>query len=511
MTQGTKTLLKTAAALALLGGLVVYSYYGVKKPLEEKIESEAQEKKPFQDFDDKTARAIELSALGVQTRLERADDKADWRIVKPLDAPADQSNVATILRAFKEFESDRAAESEAPDFKKYGLASPHVLLKVSGATGTAGQIALGDKFEFDQTLFARIGDENTVRIVKDAYLSRIEKDAFYFRFKELINFKNEEVQTITLWKDGVTTKIKQDQGDWRVTEPRDWPADKETVEKLLRIAKTRASEFVLDSGVDLDQPTLQGYGLANPAAKIGVDLGAKGFSAILIGKQFSPKDQEAKALGKETGKEKEKVYAMRAGSRAVALWPESAFTDLEKLNVEEFRDKIVASVKDREKVAKIKVQSPDSSYVLVKKQLVKKDEAPEEDEGKKPDKDKNEWVVESPDYGPAKNYKVSSLIYSITHLRSKIAQDTPNLQSLGLDPPLAVVMLYDDEDHLLGSLQFGIPEGERRWVKNPQKPWADSVPEKEYKDIFKNPTDFAENPPKQGEQTAPATPTGQSG
>ncbi|PYN18705.1 MAG: hypothetical protein DMD76_28915 [Candidatus Rokuibacteriota bacterium] len=169
-------------------------------------------------------------------------------------------------------------------------------------------------------------------------------------------------------------------GVWRLTRPAPLAADGETIAEFLdKLAAQKVTEFVADGAVSTAT-----YGLDRPTRV-----------TIYTGKD---KDRVGRTLllGRVDAAKKG-VYAMRPGEASVLLVPEEIAKQVPK-NVAVLRNKVVAAV-DRDKLAKLEIESPKGTVAAAR--------------------DKDQWKLVAPQALPADQVEVGALLTKVRDLRAQ--------------------------------------------------------------------------------------------
>jgi Domain of unknown function (DUF4340) len=142
--------------------------------------------------------------------------------------------------------------------------------------------------------------------------------------KQLVNFKDSDVQSFTLHSATGDLEVSRSGGDrpgaWTITQPRTMEADRQAVEQFLRtLILAKVSRIVDDSGTDLSA-----YGLAVPSMSVSMRL-PSGNQTLLFG---------------DAGPLSSSLYAKREGDSRILLTSLSTREILAK-GLQDFRRKRV--------------------------------------------------------------------------------------------------------------------------------------------------------------------------
>jgi hypothetical protein len=231
--------------------------------------------------------------------LELAKAGGDWKLVKPLQAPADLGAAEGLIGKVQSAQMKSiVAENVAPaDLKKYGLDKPAATVTLSLGSAKAS-LLLGGK-SADGSVYAKDASSPMVITVDPALVADLKKGADDYRKRDLFAFRAYDTTHLELARGGQTIafdKIKgakpEDEDKWRRAGA-SADADKEKMSVLLaKLESLRAMSF------------------ADPAAKTGLDMPILTVTA----KYDEGKKEERVTFGK-TGSD---VYANRPGEPGAA-------------------------------------------------------------------------------------------------------------------------------------------------------------------------------------------------
>jgi hypothetical protein len=457
MKARTRTAVTALALLAAVAAAVGIAFLGVEKPRRsEEARKEAEEK--VLALDPARVVAIAIDAKGGTVKLARAPGQA-WRVVAPVEAPADGFAVQSLLDAAAGLKRlSRAAEPGAP-VAPFGLEPPRARLTFSLEGGGEESVALGTDNPFDASVYVRAGQGGVDRVSGAARWS-LEKDLLDLRDKRLLPLEEGAVTRLEVNGRKLSYVLARDGGGWRLAAPRVEPADAATVSRILgALRDLRATRFVDAPGPDRE------HGLDRPLWTVKV-ADASGERVLAVG---SPPKKEPGVL-----------YARVAGARAVAAIPEGALSPLDA-DVLSLRDKS-ALVFDPGQAAAVKVEAGSASIEVQKRAGA---------DGGLP-----AWSLTAPRAAPAASWKVSGLLSGLTGLRAtRFADETgAKAAAYGLDRPATVVTVLGAGGETLGKLEVGREEGEKTFVRGSRSPRILEVPTASLSQIPRSAEDLEEKP-----------------
>jgi len=313
-----------------------------------KAEREA-EKDTLVDVAKDDITGIELDFPDRQIVLQK--DGASWKLVKPIDAKADDAVMQSILQVLTSAEVQRTLDELPKDLAPFGLDRPNPSVTLTAKSGAVPAIHVGTQTKIGQKTYVRLGDEPKLLLSPSNLKVGLDKQVKDLRDKTMLAF-GEGVTRLEIASAGGPPVVLTRTGEesWSVG-PGDYPADETEVRSYLATLRgTRALEFADDAPTDLAK-----YGLAEPALRITVTAGA-GDAA----------KSSTLSLGGETpaGQTKQ-LYAMTTDRPGVATVGDFTQKNLDK-SVTTFRDKTVFRF-DPEQVARVELERREGAGVNVER------------------------------------------------------------------------------------------------------------------------------------------------
>lgn len=407
----------TLVLLLVLAGLGAYLYW-VEFPREQR---EAEAKKLF-SFKPEDVTEIHLRFQDRDILLRKTGDT--WKLIQPLEAPADELTVKNLLNTIAECEVKRGLEDSA-DLKQFGLDPPFVILEVKLTKGELPAVAVGKNTPVGFSAYIQRLDDKKVRLATSAFRAGLDKQVKDFRDKAILNFSDDDVQRFSLVRgDGTLTLVRKD-GNWMLEQPGPFPADGPTVRSFLSTLRTmRALDFPNDHPTDLAP-----YGLDNPRLRAVLFLG---------------KDQAEKhiLIGGHNPERNTEIYVQTSGVPTIYTVSDWVWRDLNK-SVNDFRNKTVLAF-DQAELRTVEVRREDGqTFRLVAK-------------------DKDNWFVEGAEGKPAASV-LRQWLHDVHDLRGyEIAADNvADLAPYGLHKPLLTIRLEGAEQKEIGTIRIGFSTTEQ--------------------------------------------------
>ncbi len=453
MTQLEKNAAALGALVVVSGALGLYAYFGVMKTEEREAQRKESSEKLFaaQSPREKLPdggtppapvfTSIVVKAKGEVTALEKKGE--EWWITAPLNAKADKSAVDQLVSQLQNARVKATVEENpsGADLAKYGLDQPRFTVtayaylpdaKGEGAAEPSRrrevQLYGGIENTFDGSAYLRRGNEKAVYAIDGFAKQSLEKTTFDLRDKEVLAIDEGSIRQIEFKSKANRYLLERaDANGWRLAAPKMGSADSAAVSSMLSSFRNdRAVAFLIDSPEERKRS-----GVNSPASEVTF-LQTSG-------------DKVRIRLSKVKVGTDEKAFALResSGEPILAEVPLAAPTALDKSALE-LRDKSVLSF-NRDEVARITL-SPGGGAPSVIAEKMSSDAGIGED-----------WRITAPEPAPAKKWKLSSALWSLSSLKaSSIGDDNPkDWVKYGVSASSRSVTLADKAGKVLARLDLG--------------------------------------------------------
>ncbi len=212
-----------------------------------------RDKKAF-TFDETTVSSLEL-ASGAQTiRLEKAGE--DWKLVKPIQAPADFVSVNGIIGQLQSAQMTALKErpEELKDVKQYGLDRPQVVAPI-GTGASSVTIEIGGEAEAG-SVWARDAARPLIFSINTNVADELNKKVDDLRRKEVFDFRPFNATRFEITRGSTTRAFERVKGTgenavdtWKQVAPSEKTVDSSNFEgALLDFSNLRAESFVDRAG-----------------------------------------------------------------------------------------------------------------------------------------------------------------------------------------------------------------------------------------------------------------------
>src|SRR5438876_666305 len=321
---------------------------------------------------------VELRRGAEVVTLKRETD--GWRLLGPVTARGDRGKVDETLTTLTAARVDREIEPAPTGLTASAPDKPPAVVTLRLKNGRQLGLQLGVKNPTGVWVYAREADKPAVFVVSDTVLRDVTRPLADLRDKTVLAVGQRQVTAFEVVTPEETLAVEQVDGRWRPTRPVALAAEAETVTAFLdKLGPTRIKEFVAES-----PKSLAPYGLVRPL-RVSIHTGRdkdRATASLLIG---------------SVDKAKQGAYAMRPGESSVLLLPAEAWAIVPK-NVAVLRNKVVVEV-DRDKVARVDLESPKGKVALTQEQ--------------------NRWRIVAPENLPADQVESGALLFKVRDLKAQ--------------------------------------------------------------------------------------------
>jgi hypothetical protein len=371
-----QTTVVVAILLALAGGFYAYDV----TYLEPKREKGEREKNRIWTLEPKDVEEVVIKRAQDTVRLKRAGE--GWQILEPVAAPGSRGPIDDVLSNIVNARMDREVADKPANLGEFGLDKPEaeVRLTVRGKAETFG-LGLGAKSPTGAWVYAKKLDSPAVFVLPETLLTDATKPASDFRDRTILAFDGDAVTALRIASPEETIDLERPEPKkWRIVKPIALAADADVLSAFLdTLQSSKVKEFVAEKPASLAP-----YGLDRP---IRVKL--------VTG---TDKDRAEKTLlfGRLDAHNRG-VYAMRSGETSVLLLEEPLWTKLPK-NVAVLRDKTVIAF-DRDKLARIEIESPKGKVALARQG--------------------NRWRITAPEALPGDTPVINGLLFQLREMKAQ--------------------------------------------------------------------------------------------
>jgi hypothetical protein len=408
---------------------------------------------------DDAVTGIELTYPDRTIALSKTD--AGWRLTQPIDAPADEPVVKSLLGAITGAQVQKSLDDVPQgDLSPFGLEKPATTITLRTKDGPLPPIHVGKNTAIGAKTYVRKGQEGKIYLTASTIQTSINKQARDLRDKQLLAFQDDDVQRIEIAKPDAPalTLTRKDKDAWTI-EPGGVPADATEVRSYLSsLRTTRATDFPDDAPSDLAK-----YGLEKPRLTVTVATGKDG--AVT---------QQLVVGGESSGEQTKQVYVKRASTPAVFAVGEWAFRSLDK-DASALRDKTVLTF-DGDAVGRVVLERKEGTGATLVRGA------------------SGGWTLDGVDEAKSKATAIQRFVDDLKDLKgSAVAAEPPgDVSRFGLAAPLLRITLTDKSGQPIGTV-LGAKQDAKYYVMRDGGPTVFETRDYMYTRLDKQARDFEQS------------------
>jgi uncharacterized protein DUF4340 len=205
-----------------------------------------------------------------QPRIVLAREENRWRLLSPVNRPANAENVNRLIQEINNGEVTQFVSDTATDLTKYGLDQPRLKITFSSyssentAESNAGEVVLST-LEFGNSenglTYGRLKEEPYIFSMTDQMFADLPKTEYSFRSLDILNLERDELVSVTAAKpgEGPVELVRDAKGKWVLKNQGNQQNDARIQLFLTALTGLRATAWAGDpnSEYGLDQPSLE--------------------------------------------------------------------------------------------------------------------------------------------------------------------------------------------------------------------------------------------------------------
>ena len=303
-----KSFWTTYLAVFVLGALGAYAYFVDSK---KKGTAESAKEKVFTVEKDKVKELGVAKPDGDPLRIVKHGD--DWKLAAPSDAPADSTQIDSILSTISTAEINRVVTETPESLATFGLDKPRLTVSVlADGEKEPQKLELGNKTPDENSLYAKSSAKARVFTVPYYLETTFDKKPFELRDRSVLHVKREAIKSIDITgPEGSLALSRKDKDNWVFTSPVKTLAGRWAVDGLLG----NLENLQMDAIAAEEAKDFKPFGLDKPSRVVVLGLQDGGAKRLEIG-------------GKVPNSEK--YYAREAARNMVAEIQQALPTDLAK-------------------------------------------------------------------------------------------------------------------------------------------------------------------------------------
>jgi len=225
---------------------------------EERIE---RANRVFPDLDEDSVVEVEIDGAKGPIRLARSDQA--WRLLAPVDTPAEASTVNALIAAIAALDVERTLSLDELDLSEYGLDDPAFGVVLVGKDGTRFSLAVGDATPLGSNRAVRRDLDDEIVMTSGAFVAGLDREVDDWRSRDVVNLLEQDLASVEIVTAEDHIRAERANGRWQLEEPLVDLADRDQMQSLVsELNALRVSEFL---PADADPAEL---GLDPPAFRV---------------------------------------------------------------------------------------------------------------------------------------------------------------------------------------------------------------------------------------------------
>ena len=312
---------------AVVLGLAAYIYF-VERHQPTTAEAKEQAEKVLGKLDRDAVTGLEITGPNGAVKMTKADDV--WRLTEPIEAPAEESTVNSLLSALTGLKIERslAAGEVQPD--QYKLDAPEYTVAIVTKDGARRELKVGAKAALGSNRAVSIGD-GRVLLCAGWFTSDLDKDVDGWRSHKVVDVFSDQVASLEVVRPTGRLRAVRDGRQWTLLDPVNDLADRDHIRDTISDLNSLKVQEFLDAKADLDA-----LGLDRPRYRVTlVKSEGKGAVELAFGKT-EEKDGKTRVACRRDGKELfwvDDKAEVRLG-KAQVLWRSKKVYPVDSWNVE---------------------------------------------------------------------------------------------------------------------------------------------------------------------------------
>src|SRR5215831_4698797 len=230
----------------LLAALGAYLYF-----VEARQMAEEGKKEKLVDLNADDVTGITLAYPDRQIVLAKTDGA--WRVVKPVDAAADDVTVKNLIHAIADAEVKKTIDEPPADLAQFGLTQPMVTLTLTTKDKTLPELKVGKTTAVSNSTYVQRADQAKIYLTGSAFHAGMDKQVKDLRDKKILDFKEDQITRVALHGPEGDVVLAKTDGNWTIEKPVAFKADGNAVRSLITsVRNLRATDFASDAPSDAD-------------------------------------------------------------------------------------------------------------------------------------------------------------------------------------------------------------------------------------------------------------------
>lgn len=276
-------------------------------------------------FDEKADDITKLSIRSTEPGTKPVVlDKKDgtWKLVEPLAWDADSFEARNLIDSVVDLRSQGGLDLNSDNLSSTGLDHPRYTIDATESGGKSLHVQVGNRSAIGNDLYVKVGDEKSGQLVTGGTLADkldkgLDKLADSLRDKQLVKVNSSTARQVDITHKGQKLDLVKEGLDWKITAPRQAPADSSAVSDLLfSITDLRADAFI-----DPKSPDVSDAGFDRPKATVFISANAPSTQPSTSAPSTTQPAGTTITFGQFASVERDKIYVKVSDPPIIAKVP----------------------------------------------------------------------------------------------------------------------------------------------------------------------------------------------
>ncbi len=252
----SRNLIILMAVVAALGAFIFF----VERHQPTTLEVVERANRVFPDLDVDEVEEVELQTSQGPIHLVVVNE--EWRLVEPIDFPADAAAVRSLLGAIADLDAERVLPLGEVELADFGLDDAVLGVVLLDSEGTRFSLAVGDPTPLGSNRAVRRGSDEEIVMSTGAFVAGLDRGVDDWRSRDVVDLLEHDLDSVEIVTAEDQIRAERVNGRWQLEAPLVDLADRDQMQSLISELNTlRISEFLPADGdpaeLGLDPPAFR--------------------------------------------------------------------------------------------------------------------------------------------------------------------------------------------------------------------------------------------------------------
>jgi hypothetical protein len=230
------------AVIVLAVGAYLF-FYERHQPTTHEVAERADKVFPTLERDE--VESIEVVNSHGEFQLVRDGD--DWKLLKPIEFPADTPTVNSLLSSLVGLRKERRLTADEVDPAAYGLDEPPMRVSLGIGDDERLSLEVGEETALGSNRAVRIAGDDAIILCPGWFASDLDKELDSWRSKDVVDVSSSELASLQVVAGADRIHAVRSGEEWRLLEPIVDLADGDHIQNLIsNLSSLRVEEFLGD-------------------------------------------------------------------------------------------------------------------------------------------------------------------------------------------------------------------------------------------------------------------------